>query len=71
MDLLSLDDASNLADDIPDELRQYLINTEVYGPEAFARDFGELVPVPAERVVAAEDGHIVDLAGRPSAAWRR
>jgi glyoxylase-like metal-dependent hydrolase (beta-lactamase superfamily II) len=39
--------------------------TEVYGPEAFARDFGELVPVPAERVVAAEDGHVVDLAGRP------
>ena len=38
--------------------------TEVYGPAAFARDFGELVPVPAERVVIAEDGHVVDLAGR-------
>ena len=39
--------------------------TEVYGPEAFARDFGELVPVPAERVVSAEDGHVIDLNGRP------
>ncbi len=38
--------------------------TEVYGPEAFAKDFGELVPVPAERVVIAEDGHVVELAGR-------
>lgn len=38
---------------------------EVYGHEAFVRDFGALVPVPAERVVAAEDGHVVDLAGRP------
>ena len=39
--------------------------TEVYGAEAFSRDFGALVPVPAERVIAAEDGHVVDLAGRP------
>ena len=39
--------------------------TEVYGAEAFARDFGTLVPVPAERVVAAEDGHVIDLDGRP------
>ncbi len=38
--------------------------TAVYGPEAFAKDFGELVPVPAERVVIAEDGHVVELAGR-------
>ena len=38
--------------------------TEVYGPEAFVRDFGELVPVPAERVVSAEDGHVIDLNGR-------
>jgi len=38
--------------------------TEVYGAEAFSRDFGTLVPVPAERVIAAEDGHVVDLAGR-------
>ena len=39
--------------------------TEVYGAEAFARDFGALVPVPAERVVAAEDGHVLELDGRP------
>jgi glyoxylase-like metal-dependent hydrolase (beta-lactamase superfamily II) len=39
--------------------------TEVYGAEAFVRDFGELVPVPAERVIAAADGQVIDLAGRP------
>lgn len=38
--------------------------TAVYGEEAMARDYGEVVPVPAERVVAAVDGHVVDLAGR-------
>jgi len=39
--------------------------TEVYGEEVFAEHYGELVPVPAERLVVAEDGHMVDLAGRP------
>jgi len=39
--------------------------TAVYGEAEFARHYGELVPVPAERVVAANDGHVVDLAGRP------
>lgn len=39
--------------------------TEVYGEEVFAEHYGELVPVPAERLVVAEDGHVVDLAGRP------
>jgi glyoxylase-like metal-dependent hydrolase (beta-lactamase superfamily II) len=28
----------------------------VYGEDAFARDFGALQPVPAARVIAAEDG---------------
>lgn len=37
----------------------------VYGEEAFARHYGELVPVPEQRVVVAGDGHEVDLAGRP------
>lgn len=37
----------------------------VYGEEEFERSYGELIPVPAERVVVAEDGHVVDLAGRP------
>jgi len=39
--------------------------TAVYGDEEFRRHYGELVPVPAGRVVVAEDGHAVDLAGRP------
>lgn len=39
--------------------------TAVYGEAEFARHYGELVRVPAERVVVAADGHVVDLAGRP------
>ncbi|MBT2745639.1 MULTISPECIES: MBL fold metallo-hydrolase [unclassified Lysobacter] len=38
--------------------------TAVYGAEEMARSYGEIVPVPAPRVVVAEDGHVVDLAGR-------
>ena len=37
----------------------------VYGEAEFARSYGALVPVPHERVVEADDGHVVDLAGRP------
>jgi glyoxylase-like metal-dependent hydrolase (beta-lactamase superfamily II) len=37
----------------------------VYGEDAFARDFGALQPVPAARVIAAEDGQTFELAGRP------
>ncbi|WP_242109191.1 MBL fold metallo-hydrolase [Luteimonas aquatica] len=37
----------------------------VYGEAEFERSYGALVPVPAERVVVANDGHLVDLAGRP------
>lgn len=37
----------------------------VYGDEVVRRDYGELLPVPAERVVAAQDGHVVHLARRP------
>jgi glyoxylase-like metal-dependent hydrolase (beta-lactamase superfamily II) len=37
----------------------------VYGDEVVARDYGELVPVPAERVTAAEDGMVLHLARRP------
>ncbi|MCD9029307.1 MBL fold metallo-hydrolase [Luteimonas sp. BDR2-5] len=36
----------------------------VYGEVAFARDHGGMLPVPEERVVVADDGHVVDLAGR-------
>jgi glyoxylase-like metal-dependent hydrolase (beta-lactamase superfamily II) len=38
--------------------------TAVYGEAAFARDFGTLTPVPEARVIVAEDGHCIDLAGR-------
>ena len=38
--------------------------TAVYGAEEIARSYGTLVPVPAERVVEAPEGHVVDLAGR-------
>ena len=37
----------------------------VYGEAMFARDHAGMLPVDAARVVIAEDGHVVDLAGRP------
>jgi glyoxylase-like metal-dependent hydrolase (beta-lactamase superfamily II) len=37
----------------------------VYGAAEMERSYGKLVPVPAERVRAAEDGLTVALAGRP------
>ncbi len=39
--------------------------TEVYGEDEMQRTYGGVLPVPAERVVEAGDGHIVELAGRP------
>jgi len=38
--------------------------TEVYGAEEMARSYGQIVPIPAERVVLAEDGGQIQLAGR-------
>jgi glyoxylase-like metal-dependent hydrolase (beta-lactamase superfamily II) len=38
--------------------------TVVYGAEEIARSYGTLVPVDAERVIEAADGHVIDLAGR-------
>lgn len=38
--------------------------TAVYGPEEMARSYGEVVPVPAERVVASADGMTVEFGGR-------
>lgn len=38
--------------------------TAVYGEEEMGRSYGTIVPVPAQRVDIAHDGHIVDLAGR-------
>jgi glyoxylase-like metal-dependent hydrolase (beta-lactamase superfamily II) len=36
----------------------------VYGAEVAARDYGELVPVPGERVVATHEGMALELGGR-------
>jgi len=36
----------------------------VYGEAVMEREYGRLRPVPAERVVEAGDGYLVDLAGR-------
>ena len=38
--------------------------TAVYGAEEIERSYGALVPVQAERVIEAPEGHVVDLAGR-------
>jgi glyoxylase-like metal-dependent hydrolase (beta-lactamase superfamily II) len=38
--------------------------TAVYGAEGFARDYKHLLPVPATRMILAEDGMEIDLAGR-------
>lgn len=38
--------------------------TAVYGAEEIERSYGNLVPVNASRVDIAEDGYVVDLAGR-------
>ncbi len=38
--------------------------TAVYGEEAFARDFGAMLPIPEARVIVADDGQAFDLAGR-------
>ncbi|MBN9697001.1 MAG: MBL fold metallo-hydrolase [Zoogloea sp.] len=36
----------------------------VYGPERAKALYGELIPVPVERIIEAGDGHALDLAGR-------
>ncbi|MGH8114297.1 MAG: MBL fold metallo-hydrolase [Rhodanobacteraceae bacterium] len=38
--------------------------TAVYGEEEMQHSYGGIRPVPAERVVEAPDGHVVDLVGR-------
>ena len=37
----------------------------VYGAEVAARDYGELVPIPQERVITTNDGMVIELGGRP------
>ena len=36
----------------------------VYGEDEFKRIYGEIIPIPAERVMQAEDGHTLDFHGR-------
>jgi glyoxylase-like metal-dependent hydrolase (beta-lactamase superfamily II) len=36
----------------------------VYGQAAMQRDYGQLRPIPAERVQTSTDGHVIELAGR-------
>lgn len=38
---------------------------QVYGDVLFERAYGGLVPAPAERVLEAADGQVLDLGGRP------
>jgi glyoxylase-like metal-dependent hydrolase (beta-lactamase superfamily II) len=38
--------------------------TAVYGADEVRRSYGELVPMPADRVDVAADGQVIDLAGR-------
>ena len=38
--------------------------TAVYGVEEVRRSYGDLVPIPAQRIDTAQDGHTVNLAGR-------
>ena len=38
--------------------------TAVYGADEVQASYGALVPIPAERIITANDGHRVDLAGR-------
>ncbi len=37
----------------------------VYGEAVMQATYGSLIPIPAERVIEAKDGHVVELAGRP------
>jgi glyoxylase-like metal-dependent hydrolase (beta-lactamase superfamily II) len=37
----------------------------VYGEAVMEETYGHLRPIPAERVIEATDGYVVDLAGRP------
>jgi glyoxylase-like metal-dependent hydrolase (beta-lactamase superfamily II) len=36
----------------------------VYGEETVEKDYGQLLPIDAQRVISAEDGHMINLAGR-------
>jgi len=36
----------------------------VYGAEYVARVYGEIIPIPAARIIEAADGHVISLGGR-------
>jgi len=36
----------------------------VYGEETVEKDYGQLLPIDAQRVISAEDSHMINLAGR-------
>jgi glyoxylase-like metal-dependent hydrolase (beta-lactamase superfamily II) len=36
-----------------------------FGADVADRDYGELVPIPAERIITTTDGMVIELAGRP------
>ena len=46
----------------PDKLVSATI--DIYGEETFKELYREIIPIPAERVIIAEDGHILDFHGR-------
>lgn len=48
-----------------DPSRLYASTLAVYGPEKTDYLYGELVPVPADRVIEPDDGQVFSLAGRP------
>ncbi|TAL73345.1 MAG: MBL fold metallo-hydrolase [Rhodanobacter sp.] len=47
-----------------DPSRLWASASAVYGEDVMEKTYGRLLPIPAERVVEAHDGHVVDLAGR-------
>ena len=52
--------ARHMADPVP----LFSAVQAVYGETQARRRYGTLLPVPAERILAAADGHILDLSGR-------
>ena len=46
----------------PSALQQAVL--AIYGPEAVARDYGTLLPIPVERITASEDGMVLRLGTR-------
>jgi len=47
-----------------DPSKVWAATVEVYGEDRARRDYGELVPIPRERLIEAADGSSVSLAGR-------